>query len=478
MPCRPFDHLRLDRRSWLVASGLGFCGLDLPSLAAAPSPPALPARKIAKSTILVFLQGGASHIDTWDMKPDAPSQYRGEFQPIETSAPGIRLCEHLPTLAHQTHHLAVVNSVGDHGLTIGAHHGGHYYHLTGHAPDPSFRSLGNDRGPFPSDWPFIGSVVAMKRRQHPYLPQNVWLPQKAVESGYVRPGQFAARLGVEHDPVYVEGNLERPLDFQMPALTLDRDVSVPRLHARRELLQTLDHAQRAFDESGGVRQLSKHQERAFSLLFSQQSKAALDIRQEPESVRNQYGGTINSMGLLMARRLVEAGVPFVTVWWRDDIKAHDRIKCLSAGNWDTHSNNFGCLKERLLPDLDQSLAALLDDLHQRGLLDDTLVVVTSEMGRQPKIGDPRSGGVSGAGRDHWSDCMTVLLAGGGIRGGQVYGSSDKRAEFPADKPVAPEHIAKTIYYSMGIDDLDTVSDDGRRYSLLEEGVPILELFGS
>ena len=476
MPCRPADHFRMDRRALLVAGGLGFCGCDLPGLVAATTERPSTDRKIAKSTIVIFLQGGASHIDTWDMKPNAPSQYRGEFEPIQTSAPGVTLCEHLPNLAKQAHHLAVVNSVGDNGLTIAAHHGGHYYHLTGHPPDSTFRTLVDDRVPRPDDWPFIGSVVAAKRPRHPYLPQNVWLPQKAVETGHVRPGQFAARLGVEYDPVYVQGKFDKPLEFKMPALALDGDVTVERLQFRRELLQTLDHSQRSLEESHDISRLSKHQQTAFTLLCSHHPKAALDIMQEPESIRNKYGSTVNSMGLLMARRLVEAGVPFVTVWWLDDIKVHDQMKCLSAGNWDTHGNNFVCLKDRLLPDLDRSLAALLDDLHQRDLLNDTLVVVTSEMGRQPKIGDPRSGGVKGAGRDHWEACMSVLFAGGGIRGGQTYGSSDKRAEYPADKPVAPEHIAKTIYYAMGIDNLDAVTPDGRRYSLLEDGEPITELF--
>ena len=470
------NHLCCHRRSFLVASGLGFCGLDLRSLIAAPLTGPASGRKAARSTILIFLQGGASHIDTWDMKPEAPAEYRGEFQPIETSAPGVRLCEHLPFTARQAHHIAIVNSVGDNGKSAVDHHGGHYHHLTGHAPDATFRSQALNRTPEHGDWPYIGSVVAAKRSPHPYLPSNIWMPQKAVESGYVRPGQFAGRLGGKFDPVYVDGKLDQPLEFRVPSLALDADVSLGRLENRRELLRSLDESQRHLEQVAGVSQLTEQQQLAFRLLNSQQTKTAFRIQDEPLAIREQYGPTINSMSLLMARRLVEAHVPFVTVWWSDDRKTHDTLKCASAGNWDTHGNNFFCLKNRLLPDFDRAYAALLDDLHQRGLLSDTLVVVTSEMGRQPKIGDPRSGGVSGAGRDHWMPCLSVLLAGGGIRGGQTYGSSDKRAEFPAEKPVGPEHIAHTIYHAMGIDDLSAVTADGQRFHLMEEGFPLVELF--
>jgi uncharacterized protein (DUF1501 family) len=180
------------------------------------------------------------------------------------------------------------------------------------------------------------------------------------------------------------------------------------------------------------------------------------------------------MSLLLARRLVEAGVPFVTVFWMENEQIAPR--CKSAGGWDTHGNNFACLKEYLLPEFDRGLAALLEDLADRHLLDETLVLVTSEMGRKPRIGDPRSGGLNGAGRDHWTTCMSVLLAGGGIRGGQVYGGSDKFGEYPADRPVGPEDIAKTVYHAMGVRDLLFRDLAGRPISLLDEGTPLLELF--
>jgi uncharacterized protein (DUF1501 family) len=468
-------HYPVDRRTFLVAGGFGFFGTNLASLAAVATGSAeTERRKIAKSAIMIWLSGGASHIDTWDMKPTAPEEYRGAFRPIATSVTGIQLCEHLPHLAKQAHHLAIVRSLGDHGRGTGDHHAGYYYNLTGHAPDPTFHRLLNARTPYPTDWPSMASVVALKRPPHRFLPSAITLPQKEGAPEYTRPGQFAARLGLEYDPVFVDGSRERPLDFAVPALSLRSDIPGVRLLARRDLLKALDDIERFVDRSPAVRDYGKHQNKAFALLASRQTKAAFDLSLEPATVRDRYGPGINAMSMLLARRLVEAGVPFVTVFWKGD-KALDTL-CKSGGGWDTHGNNFNCLKDNLLPEFDRPFAALLHDLHQRGLLAETLVLVTSEMGRKPKIGDPRSQGPSGAGRDHWTACMSVLLAGGGIRGGQVFGTSDKRAEFPADNPVAPEHIARTVFYSLGIDDLSAIDREGRPFHLLEDGRALTELF--
>src|SRR5262249_48380190 len=210
------------------------------------------------------------------------------------------------------------------------------------------------------------------------------------------------------------------------------------------------------------------------LLSSPQSKAAFDLTREPDWLREKYGKTVNGLSMLMARRLVEAGVPFVSVFWKED-PTTDRL-CNSGGGWDTHGHNFNCLRDRLLPPFDQAFSALLEDLHDRGLLAETLVMVNSEMGRKPRVGDPRPGG--GRGRDHWTECMTVLFAGGGIRGGQTYGTSDKVAAYPAEKPVAPEDIAKTVYHAAGIDNLEAFDREGRPFDLMQEGAPLLELFGS
>jgi uncharacterized protein (DUF1501 family) len=462
-----------DRRAFLVAGAMSYFGIDLArGLAASPAPN--PRRTVAKSTIMIWLSGGASHIDTWDMKPEAPEEYRGSFKPISTSTPGIQVCEHLPHLAKQMHHLAIVRSLGDHRRGTGDHHAGYYYNLTGHAPDRTFHQLLNARTPYATDWPSMAAVVASKRAPHPTLPSAITLPHKEGAPEYTRPGQFAARLGIEFDPVFVDGTREKPLDFAVPALTLSGDVSSDRLSDRRRLLQTLDASQRYVEDSALNRDYTVHQRKAFALLASQQTKAAFDLRQESVQTRERYGPGINSTSMLLARRLVEAGVPFVTVFWKGD-KELDKL-CKSGGGWDTHGNNFNCLKDRLLPEFDRPFAALLDDLHQRGLLESTLVLVSSEMGRKPKIGDPRSGGATGAGRDHWTACQSVLLAGGGIRGGQVYGTTDKRAEYPDQNPVAPEHIARTVFHAMGIDDLHAQDREGRPFHLMEDGRALTELF--
>lgn len=456
----------------LVASGLGFAGLTFGRPVASASTKAdQPGR--AKTTILFFLCGGASHLDMWDMKPNAPDDYRGPFQPIATKASGVRLSEHLPLLAEQAHHLALVNSIGA-TVNTNDHHAGYYYNLTGHVPDPTFLSQGNNRTPYPDDWPYMGSVVSSRRPAHPELPNAITLPHKPSKAPYTRPGQFAARLGLEHDPLYVHGSVEEPLKFQAPALVLEGDATPDRLLARRELLTTIDSARRDFDQYATSRTWQRQQQRALSLLLSASTTAAFDVASEPLAVRERYGQSVNGMSLLLARRLVEAEVPFITVFWKENEQIAD--KCKSAGGWDTHANNFGCLKDHLLPEFDRGFSALVEDLAQRGLLDQTLVLVTSEMGRKPKIGDPRSGGKTGAGRDHWTHCLTDVLAGGGIRGGQTYGASDSRGEYPADKPLTPADITKTVYHAMGIHNLEATDSQGRPYNLLAEGSAIEDLF--
>ena len=474
---------RTSRRAFLVASTVGYAGLWLgrPGTLAAPASqsgtsksakPAAGGGK-ARSTILFFLCGGASHIDMWDLKPNAPAEYRGDFKPVETSAPGVRISEHLPLTAQQAHHLAVVNSV-DGRVNTNDHHAGYYYNLTGHEADITFRTLGNNRTPQPDDWPYMGCVVAKNRPQHPQFPNAITLPHKPSRAPYTRPGQFAARLGVEYDPLYVNGSVDEPLKFHAPALTLHGDLSVARLTSRRGLLDDLDAARREFDRFAAVQTWDRQQERAFSLLASSRTSEVFDVSRERASLRERYGENVNGMSLLLARRLVEAGVPFITVFWMENRTIAK--KCRSAGGWDTHGNNFNCLKEDLLPMFDRAYSALLADLHDRGLLDQTLVLVTSEMGRKPKIGDPRSGGVAGAGRDHWTYCLSNVLAGGGIRGGQAYGSSDRLGEYPAANPVTPAHITKTVYHAMGVHDLTATDKNGRVFNLLEKGEPIRELF--
>jgi len=461
----------LARRTFLVAGGLSLLGLDLAKKATSASRSAT--RPLARSTILIWLRGGASHIDTWDMKPAAPAEVRGPFRPIATSAPGIQLCEHLPHLARQTHHLAIVRSVGA-SVATNDHHAGYYYNLTGHVPEANFP---NSRQPLPSDWPFLGSVVAAKRTAHPSLPSQVWLPAESGEPGSRQPGAFAGRLGVVHDPFFVYGSHPRPLEFRVPSLSLAGDVTAERLTDRRQLLAAVEQPFRDLARSRPAREHDTLRNKAFALLGSSQSFAAFDVSLESSRVRERYGQTVNAVSMLMARRLVEAGVPFITVYWYHDYEEDKRRGCL-GGAWDTHWKNASCLRDYLLPAFDRPFAALLDDLHQRGLLDSTLVMVSSEMGRTPRLGDPRSGGEGATepGRDHWTHCMSVLLAGGGIRGGQVYGASDRIAAYPADRRVGPEHIAHTVYHAMGIDNLHATDREGRPCHLLEEGRALTELF--
>lgn len=474
------------RRTFLVASSCGIAGLKFGAAnclradeRAAPSAASSANQRIpaaggqAKSVIVFFLCGGASHVDTWDMKPQAPVEYRGPFSSINTSAPGIQLCEHLPQLAKQTHHLAVVRSVCG-TVNTNDHHAGYYYNLTGHRADPTFLSLGNDRRPYADDWPYMGAVVASRRPAHAQLPNAITLPHKPSKAPYTRPGQFAARLGVEFDPLYVNGSVAEPLKFQAPALVLAGDVTTEQLRSRQVLLQKLDSARRDFDHSSIEQSWKHHQSRSLEMLMSAKATAAFDVASESQSTRDRYGKSINAMSLLLARRLAEAEVPFITVFWKEDETLAK--KCASEGAWDTHGNNFNCLKENLLPEFDQAFSALIEDLAARNLLDQTLVLVTSEMGRKPKIGDPRSGGAGGSGRDHWTHCQSILMAGGGVRGGQVFGASDRFGEYPADQPLTPADITKTVYYACGVNDLAATDNDGRVYNLLEEGSAITQLF--
>ncbi|MDA1018103.1 MAG: DUF1501 domain-containing protein, partial [Planctomycetota bacterium] len=381
--------------------------------------------------------------------------------------------EHLPLLAKQAHHIALINSVGA-TVNTNDHHAGYYHNLTGHVPDPTFLIKGNDRTPYPDDWPFMGCVVASKRPQLAGMPNAVTLPHKPGTPPH-RPGQFAARLGVKHDPLYVFGRRDKPNEFQAPDLVLSADVSGKRFGLRTELLSHLDNGRRDLDQFAAAQTWNSQQERAISLLMSSATTTAFDIsREKPETIE-RYGATINGMSLLAARRLVESGVPFVTVFWSEDDEKIAK-KCLSGGGWDTHGSNFSCLKDDLLPEFDRGFSALIEDLADRGMLDETLLMITSEMGRRPKIGDPRSGGTGGAGRDHWTHCLTDVLAGGGIRGGQTYGTSDRYAEYPASRPVTPADVTKTVYHAMGIDNLEAFDKQNRPFNLLDTGEPLVDLF--
>jgi hypothetical protein len=458
--------MSLTRRQFVRGLSVGSFALGLPDvlrLQAQANSPFRPQGK-AKACIQIFLFGGPSQIDTFDPKPNAPVEYRGEFQPIQTSVLGIRLCEHLPRTARLAHHLALVRSVTMTGLSIGDHHADTYYALTGHKPDRSFFVEGINRKPHADDWPCLGSTVAFRSPHAADLPSYVQVPALSGEvTGYINPGQFSGLLGPNYEPLLVRGGLDKPWELTAPAFAVPGDIDPQRLGGRRDLAGRLDAWQREVEHAGTLDRYDSYQRNAFTLLTSTKAKQAFDLTREPWAVRERYGPDINGQSVLLARRLVEAGVPSVCVHWIGRI--------VGAGlSWDTHSDNFGQLKKVLLPAFDACFSALLTDLDERGLLDSTLVLVHAEMGRTPKVGDRRTGGKGPPGRDHWIHCQTALLAGGGVRGGQVYGASDRIAAYPADRPVGPEHLAATLYQALGIaDDLIIHDRQGRPLSLLEEG---------
>jgi hypothetical protein len=451
--------------------GLTWPGLLAAREKAAESPASrLPGFGQAKRCLFIYLDGGMSHIDTLDMKPEAPVECRGEFKPVATVTPGIEICEHLPQIAKITDRVSLVRSMGQRGRAVigDAHHTGAYYYLTGREPDISFGVLRLNRTPKPDDWPYIGSVVAYKKDFQTSMPPQVALPANAHSAQYVRAGQFGAKLGVMYDPLFLLGDDKNPGNFTLPALELPADITVQRLDDRRRLLALLDDASRGVERTARVAALDKHRSKALSLLHSAGTKGAFDLSGESQAVRERYGPDINCQSMLMARRLIESGVPFVSVFWKKSEKGSD------CSSWDTHRDNFNCLKKTLLPALDVCYSALMEDLDQRGLLEDTLVVLVSEMGRTPKVGDPRAGGENG--RDHWTHCQTVVLAGAGIRRGFVLGASDRIAGYPITEPYGPEDLAATIYHALGIDNLSAITPEGREIQLVDIGRPMLDLF--
>ena len=454
------------RREWLRAGGLGAFGLALPDLLrarAAPSPLTPLPRGArgkgegdgvfgrAKACIVLFLFGAPAHQDVWDLKPDAPSGVRGEFHPIATTVPGVLVGEHVPRTARQAHRFALVRSVThpDNTHTVAMH-----YMLTGtrHAePDTNPQNK-------PTDFPTFGAVLRKLRPGRGPLPSGVSLNAPANQvsaSNHIFPGFFAGFLGGAYDPLFVSQDPSKP-DFR-PFPSLDA-ASIDRYRGRRSLLDEVEGQRRSLTETPPGRTRDVHYDRAFDLITSPAARRAFDLAREGDRTRERYGPSQFGQGCLLARRLVEAGVPLVTVnWARDD------------AFWDTHSDNFNLLKKSLLPPFDVAFAALLEDLDQRGLLDETLVVCLGEFGRTPQIN-------KAAGRDHWAACNTVVLAGGGVRGGQVYGASDRTAAYPSTSPVTPQDLSATIYHALGIDIHTELRDSLGRPLPLTTGSPVRALF--
>jgi hypothetical protein len=440
------------RREFLRAGSLPLFGLGLPRLLASTAP-----RK-AKACIVLFMWGGPAHQDTWDMKPDAPAEYRGEFKSIATRIPGYRLCEHMPRIADRADRLAIIRSMTHDDVN---HTSGTHYLLTGKGPVP----VGQ---PLRDDWPSYGGVLAkLGRGKGPLPPFVSMMPRvevnpapRFVEQSH---GQGAGWLGPVYDPLRIDEDGSKP-EYKVGEFALSAELPMSRTHRRKELLGRLDSQRRSLEmQAGGALR-----ERAFSLLADRKAVAAFDLSREPLSVRERYGMNLHGQSVLQARRLVEAGVPLVTVFW-----PNDGITNVSV-YWDTHSRNFIDLKTRLCPVTDLAFTALLDDLEARGLLDETLVIWTGEMGRTPRVGQSVPGGAGAGrdGRDHWAKCFTTVLAGGGIKGGVVHGSSDRFAAYPATSPTTPADLAATVYHCLGVDPQTELRDRLDRPYVLCEGKPI------
>jgi len=444
----------------------GLLGLTLPELLRAQTLAAdrglsSPVRK-AKACIMLFMWGGPAHQDTWDLKPNAPDEVRGEFRPIDTQVPGIQICEHFPLLAQRTQHLAIIRSMTHTNVD---HTAATHYLLTGKPPLPS-----ND---LRKDWPHFGAVLAKLGRGRDPLPSFVSMRPKLendvprfVEESH---GQFAGWLGPTWDPLTIDADPSRA-DYRVGEIEPLDEVPEARMDRRRSLLNSLEVTAARLQQLDSTRNMQRNYSQAFDLLASAVGRSAFDLTQEPDAVRDWYGRNPHGQSVLQARRLVERGVPLVTVYWPSD-----GIKNVSV-YWDTHSRNFIDLRDRLMPVADRAFSALLDDLDQRGLLDETLVIWTGEFGRTPKIGQRNSDAGAGRdGRDHWPNCFTSVMAGGGIRGGQVYGASDQHAAYPALNPVNPIDLAATVYDLMGVPpNLELTDIEGRPFVICP-GNPIRDL---
>ncbi len=437
---------KIHRRDMLRIGVAGTLGgtLTLPELlrrqvAAADSGQAADDKDI--SLIIVFLQGGLATIDTLDLKTEAPAEFRGEFNPIETNVPGIQICEHLPALAQQADKFSLIRSFTH---TNSGHGAADHYMLTGYLPTAGFNSSLKPNNQRPAH----GSIIARKLGPKGSVPPYVCLPKMHNSAG-------SAYLGSSMAPFVVNADPNAP-DFAVPDLLPPPAIDSGRLGARRELIRQIDRFQKGTEvrANRNAKALSVFQQKAFDLITSASTRAAFDIASESVESRDAYGRHSLGQSCLMARRLVEAGVRCVTI---------------DHTNWDTHYNNFKVLKEDLLPQLNTALPTLLRDLYDRGTLQNTLVCVMGEFGRTPRVN-------KNAGRDHWGPSNTILLAGGGIQGGRVVGKTNVRGEKPASDPIGPEDLAATMYRCIGIDPDDEFhTPEGRPVKIVNNGQVVSEL---
>jgi len=461
-PSPPFPITRPTRREWLRAGGLGALGLSLPSLLRADSAAALAKPSSfgrAKSCVLIFLSGGPPQHDTFDPKPDAPAEIRGTIGSIRTSVPGLHLSELLPRTAKQMHRVALIRSMT---TDIHAHSTSGAFMLSGYLPPSKAENV----PPSAQDWPSLASVVGALNPNPASPLSSVILPGLIYNNGNIHwPCQTAGFMGPTWQPQVLKCN---PASEKVSIEGLDfaEGMSTLRLHDRMELRDAIERQRQSIIGSPAAAEFDLMHRRAFDLLHSDSSRAALDLARETDSMRDRYGRNQFGQSVLMARRLVEAGVRLVQVnWSRDDDES------TGSPMWDTHQNNEKNLRDRLCPRFDQAFDALLDELADSGLLDETLVVVMGEFGRTPKIN--KSGG-----RDHWGSVFSVALAGAGIEG-QVIGASDKIGAFPDERPVRPPDLAATILHLLGIDPHHEFLDPIQRPRLVtDSGVPLREIVGA
>ncbi|MGI6457920.1 MAG: DUF1501 domain-containing protein [bacterium] len=440
------------RREFLRIGGSAIMGISLPQILALEAkakaegiaPSSHSGFGKAKSVIWLFLQGGPSHIDIWDPKPDAPSNIRGEFNPIRSNVPGIWLSEVMPKLAQQMDKATLIRSMSYTPAGLFNHTAAIYQMLTGETPDKVSPS-GQLEPPSPNDHPNCGAYIS--KFVPPEVPMfgAVQLPRPLQESDVIGKGGTAGFLGRSYDPYYLfqDPNEQIKLDD----LTLQEDVPAVRMERRASLLQTINESMPELEKAASEYALGSYYDKAFDLILSQRARNAFDLSQEPDQVRDRYGRHTFGQSVLLARRLVEAGTRFVQVNWPSVANGDPTTTA-----WDTHAANFGPLRNLHCPKLDSALSALLEDMDSRGLLDETLVVVAGEFGRSPRMGVSTSGnGNAPDGRDHWPYCYTALVAGAGVSRGSVYGESDDTGSTPVEKPVHPRELLATVYHALGID---------------------------
>jgi hypothetical protein len=450
----------LSRRELLRIGALGPLALSLPGLLAtraeAEAPAPIGSFGKAKGCIQIFLWGGPGAQETWDLKPEAPTETRGAFRPIHTSVPGTLICEHLPLLARRAHRYALLRSV----THTGVNHGTSAYHmLTGHI----HFSPGTLRHPTKRDMPNIAANASRLLRHPAHLPGVVAIPHPIVDGdGGDVPGQTAGILGDAYEPFRVTGDLTQP-EFRPSSLKLVDGVDGSRLRRRARLQEAVAGRAEFLEGTDTGRSVDLFYRKALDLLTSTETYRAFDLSAEPAALRDRYGRNTFGQSLALARRLVETGVPLVTVYWNNPSLEDD-------GNWDTHADQHRRLKDHILPPFDRALSSLLDDLHERGMLDSTLVTWYGEFGRTPKIN--RNGG-----RDHWGFCQSIGMAGGGVRGGTLFGSSTADGGYPASEPVSPDDVAATMFHCLGVDHRAHMYDLEQRPLPLSYGEVIRPIVG-